>query len=126
LVRQDGLSFDAAHALVSEAVRELAGKYSPDAMVDRVIENAPHQLGRALLSKRAELLLALNPRHFVNIRGVVGGPAPAALAAALQQAEAEQRKAESWITQKQRLLNGYHGLMREARQQLFGAAGNRR
>ncbi len=126
LVRQDGLSFDAAHALVSQAVRELAGKYSPDAMVDQVVKHAPQQLGRALHTKRAELLEALNPRHFVNIRDVVGGPAPKALAAALQQAQAEQREAESWITQKQRLLNGYHGLMREAREQLFGAAGNQR
>ena len=62
-----------------------------------------------------QLLQALDPRHFVDIRRVIGGPAPEAVASALEQAEAEQRTAGPWIAEKRVLLNGYRGKMREQR-----------
>ena len=66
LVRQAGLSFHAAHGLVSEAVRKLDGQYSPVAMIDAVMELAPGQLGQNVECDRAQLLKALDPRHFVR------------------------------------------------------------
>lgn len=115
LVRHEGLSFHAAHELVSKAVRVLVGRYSPEAMVDEVVHLAPGQLGRRLTSGRAELLEALNPRHFVNVRRIAGGPAPEAVMEALEQADSEQREAETWIAEKQSLLKAYRSRMHAAR-----------
>lgn len=115
LVRLEGLSFEAAHGLVSRAVRELIGGYSPEAMVDEVMRLAPAEIGRVLASERAELLLALDPRHFVNIRRIAGGPAAEAVEGALHEADAEQQQSEVWIKEKQSLLNSYRNRMREER-----------
>ena len=120
LVRQDGLSFEAAHALVSEAVHEVTGRYSPDVMIDRVTEIAPRQIGRRLRAERAQLLKALDPRHFVDIRTIAGGPAREAVEAALEKADAEQRQAQAWLKGKQELLNSYRARMRNERSVLFG------
>ncbi len=123
LVRQADLSFHAAHALVSAAVHKLNGQYSPGAMIDAVLELAPDQLGRKLQCDRAELLKALDPCHFVDIRRGPGGPAREAVHSALAQADTEQREAQAWIAAKQAVLQGYHGRMVQERDDLFGNAG---
>ena len=125
LVRQAGLSFHAAHGLVSEAVRELGGHYSPDRMVNAVLELAPNQLGQPLECDPAELLKALDPRHFIDIRRVPGGPAADVVRSALAQADAEQREARAWIDAKQAILNSYRTRMRKEEEALSGSPTNR-
>ena len=83
LVRSESLNFHAAHLLVSEAVRALE-VYSPTLMVDTVQRLAREQLGRNLQTSREELLRALDPRWFVSIRRIPGGPAREPIQAALR------------------------------------------
>jgi argininosuccinate lyase len=106
LVRSEGLSFREAHHLVSGAVRALEGRYSPAAMVDHI---APH-----VTTGRETLLLALDPRHFVDIRTIPGGPAREPVVAALTEATAFAASTNDWIVQKTSLLNTYPNLIRQA------------
>jgi hypothetical protein len=48
---------------------------------------------------------ALDPRNFVRIRQVPGGPAPDVVAEALERAGGEQRQIEQWIRSKQEMLD---------------------
>jgi argininosuccinate lyase len=114
LVRSEGLNFRQAHHLVSAAVKHLEGKYSPSAMADAVETLAPAQLGRPLRTSRAELLASMDPRHFVDIRKIPGGPSPEALRPALDQAGAEVRGVKAWIAAKDELFQTYPRMIRDA------------
>jgi argininosuccinate lyase len=114
LVRREGLNFRQAHHLVSAAVKHLDGKYSPATMADAVETLAPEQLGRPLQISRADLLESMDPRHFVDIRTVPGGPAPQALRPALEQAEVEIRQVTAWIAAKDELLQNYPQMIKDA------------
>lgn len=105
LVRREGMTFREAHHLVSAAVKQLNGRYSPEAMVDAVQSLAPLKTGRD------ELLLALDARHFVNIRTVPGGPAPEALRSAIVESRSHCAETKSWIASKMALLEGYPKLL---------------
>ncbi len=100
VVRREGVSFREAHHLVSACVKELNGRYSALAFVESVEARAPTYFGRALRISRDELLEALDPRHFVNIRRIPGGPAPEALQKALEQAEAHLAESRTWLDAK--------------------------
>jgi argininosuccinate lyase len=102
LVRREGMSFREAHHLVSAAVKALHGRYSPEAMVDAVVSLAP-----SLKASRAELLEALDPRHFVEIRRIPGGPAPEVLKSALEEAENHIAETQGWLAKKTALMAGY-------------------
>jgi argininosuccinate lyase len=114
LVRREGVTFREAHRLVSAGVNELHGHYSQAAMVEAVAALAPAYFGRTLLASREELLEALDPRHFVNIRRTPGGPAPEALKPAIAQAEMQVAGTRSWIEEKSALLAGYPERIKEA------------
>ena len=119
LVRCEGVSFRESHHLVSAGVKELKGKYSAPAMVDAVEALAPSHLGRELRTAREELLEALDPRHFVDIRSVPGGPAPEALRPALQQAEAHLAETRVWIEAKSTVLAAYPDRIKDACRRLL-------
>ena len=121
LVRCEGVSFRESHHLVSAGVKELKGKYSAPAMVDAVEALAPSHLGRELRTGREELLEALDPRHFVDIRSVPGGPAPEALRPALEQAEAHLAETRVWIEAKSAVLAAYPDRIKEACRRLLAS-----
>jgi argininosuccinate lyase len=102
LVRREGMSFREAHHLVSAAVKALDGRYSPEAMVDAVVSLAP-----SLTASRAELLEALDPRHFVEIRRIPGGPASEVLQSAIEEAESHLAETEEWLEKKTALMARY-------------------
>jgi argininosuccinate lyase len=91
LVRREGITFREAHHRVSAAVKKLDGRYSPEAMVDAIDSTVP----------RVELLEALEPRHFVDIRNVPGGPGPDAMRSALAEAEASVVDGKAWLALRQ-------------------------
>jgi argininosuccinate lyase len=118
LVRSESLSFHAAHRLVSEGVRALDGRYSPEGMVDAVQTLAREHLGRDLHTAREHLLRALDPRWFVSIRRIPGGPAPERVHEALREAEAALAETGGWIGAKQQLLGSYSERIRSARERI--------
>ena len=108
LVRKEGLNFKEAHHLVSAAVKQLNGKYTPATMAD-AIESL-----RNLTITRAELLESLDPRHFVEVRTVPGGPSPKSLEPALTEAEQEITTSKAWLASKEALQSEYPTRIRQA------------
>jgi argininosuccinate lyase len=115
LVRGDGLSFRSAHHLVSEAVRHLNGRYTEEAMVEGVSTLAEKVIGRPLSTPREELLRALDPVHFVNIRLIPGGPARDAVLQAIEKAEGEAAEDKRWIAEKSLRLDEYRARLKDSR-----------
>jgi argininosuccinate lyase len=99
LVRQAGLSFREAHGLVSKAVKSAGEDDSPSA-----IASALHSENPSLPLTRDEIERALNPKNFVNVRRVTGGPAPEVVHEALSRARDEQAAFERWIRSKKEVL----------------------
>ena len=114
LVREEGISFLAAHRLVAAAVEATGREYSPERMVAEIERLAPETLGKALQKRREAWLRALDPEHFVRIRNIAGGPAPEAVRAQIASAKREQAEAHEWLEAKRALLEDYPRLIRDA------------
>jgi argininosuccinate lyase len=99
LLREEGLSFKAAHELVAVAVRQ-AGSDDPAAVAASLLAAAPRLLGRPLRMSRQEIEAALDPWRFVLVRNVEGGPSPEAVNAQLDGQSAAARAAGSWLREK--------------------------
>jgi argininosuccinate lyase len=100
LVRQTGMSFREAHALVARAVKASGTDDRPAAIAQVFLSQNP-----SLGLEKEFVERALDPRNFVRIRRVTGGPAPEVVAEALARAAAGQQEIEEWIRSKQELLD---------------------
>jgi argininosuccinate lyase len=100
LVRETGMSFREAHALVARAVEASGADNRPEAIAEVFLSQNP-----SLGVDQAVVERALDPRNFVRIRQVPGGPAPDVVAEALARAVTEQGQIEEWIRSKQELLD---------------------
>jgi argininosuccinate lyase len=95
LVRDQGLPFKTAHAI---AARLIVGRQrDPErSMVDLLADASGELLGRRLTYADAELARILSPRHFVEIRRTLGGPAPEETARAAKASRQLLEGDESW------------------------------
>ena len=100
LVRHMGMSFREAHARVARAVEASGADHRPEAIARVFLSQNP-----SLGVDPAVVARALDPRNFVRIRQVPGGPAPDVVAEALSRAVTEQGQIEEWIRSKQELLD---------------------
>jgi argininosuccinate lyase len=100
LVRHLGMGFHEAHALVSKAVKAAGEDDSPGAIATALLLENP-----SVGLTQHEIERALDPRNFVNVRRVIGGPAPEIVTEALSRARKEQASFEQWIRSKQDMLN---------------------
>ena len=96
LVREHRLPFKTAHAIAARLVG--GGQRDPARPLAQILGDASAELlGTPLTYSEAELAKILSPRHFVEIRQTLGGPAPEETARAArvsrQQLEADKR---SW------------------------------
>ena len=120
LVRRAGMSFGAAHELVSHAVKEMtaAGESSDAGEMARIVERELRgrsalrdgEFSGELLSV-GEIVRSLSPRNFVEVRSVIGGPAARAL-------EPEIRRACEQIGVDRRWLRDTGEDLRRARAEL--------
>ena len=94
------MSFREAHALVARAVEASGADDRPEAIARVFLSQNP-----SLGVDPAVVERALDPRNFVRIRQVPGGPAPDVVAEALARAGAEQGQIEEWIRSKRELLD---------------------
>jgi argininosuccinate lyase len=99
LVRQAGMSFREAHTLVSKSVKAAGEDDSPSAISTALLAEDP-----SVPLTQHEIERALDPRNFVNVRRVAGGPAPEIVAEALSRARDEQSTFEEWIQSKEKML----------------------
>jgi len=75
LVREHGLAFKTAHAISARLVRGRQG--DPKRPLSELLANASTELlGTPLTYSEKQLDEILSPRHFVEIRRTLGGPAP--------------------------------------------------
>jgi argininosuccinate lyase len=116
LVRSEPMSFRDAHHIVSAAVRSLGGRYSAEAMVDTVLSAV------SLRTPRKELLKALDPVNFVEVRRIPGGPAMEPVLEAIGEAESEIGAIDAWLASKTALLRGLTGRIEQARRALLTSA----
>jgi len=114
LVRDERLSFRAAHHLVSEAVKAVGPVYDRDRMVDQMLALAPQVIGRSLTVSRARLNEALDPVHFVAVRTIVGGPGLPAITDQIREAQEGIAIDRAWLQQKRGLLQAYVDKTHEA------------
>lgn len=116
LVRVTGMSFHAAHGIVSNTVRELHGVYDADTMTVLVERELA---GRYVLS-RAEIRSALSAANFVAVRKVPGGPAAEALEPEILRARDQASTDEAWLEQCRQSLAAAHEAMRVECDRLMG------
>jgi len=107
LVRKEGMSFRQAHQLVSQAVEAVAGAYTHQRLVAALKRLAPKVIERRLKLSYRECLKALDPRHFVEIRTIEGGPAPSRMQAAIARSRKVLTADQVWVKRKQQLLQNY-------------------
>jgi argininosuccinate lyase len=110
LVRDDGLPFRTAHAIAQRLI-SVRQRQPERPLVDVLAEVSSELLGASLEYSEAELARVLSPRHFVEIRRTLGGPAPEETARAAsvsrQQLDADQTwwsNATDALAKAQRLL----------------------
>ncbi|MBZ5619527.1 MAG: argininosuccinate lyase [Acidobacteriia bacterium] len=100
LVRQEGVSFRQAHAMVARAVETSGGDDRAGAIAAVLLEQNP-----SLHLSRDGIERALDPENFVRVRRVVGGPAPEIAAEALGRARTQQARIADWIRLKEEMLD---------------------
>ncbi len=106
LVRRYGLPFRTAHAIVARLVqRALAEGIEPTEITPAQVDEAAQAvLGRPLHMDEEVLHQALDAEHFVRVREIEGGPAPAAMKRALSQLQEELDQDQHWLSERRAAL----------------------
>lgn len=117
LVRLEKISFRQAHHVVSNTVREMANKgleKLSELTYELVNNQALDVLKRPLTLSQEEFEKTLSPSNFVELRTILGGPAPATVKASLAQSAKRLSEATDWaegkirkIEQSETNLNSY-------------------
>jgi argininosuccinate lyase len=112
LVRDQGLPFGTAHKIAGRVVR--ARHDHPSAPVSMLLAGASADvLGAALHYDDATLEQVLSPRHFVETRKTLGGPAPERTIEAIAQSRAALAADEAWWHGRRDALARAAGLLRD-------------
>jgi argininosuccinate lyase len=97
LARDQGLAFRKAHAIAAHFVG--GRQRHPDRPFTALLADASTEvLGKALTYTEEDLSRILSPRHFVEVRRTLGGPAPEETARAAKVSREQLDADESWWT----------------------------
>jgi argininosuccinate lyase len=96
LVREHGLAFDIAHGIACRVV-QTRGSIPEARLSDTVAEASRALLGRPLVYQEDVLNAILSPRHFVEVRTTLGGPAPSETARALAASTSVLVRDREWL-----------------------------
>lgn len=107
LVREVGLPFRQAHKVVATVVRQAVadGISADEITLARLQAAARAVVGRELPFNAAQLARALDPDHFIALRTVAGGVAPAATASLLDHLDAQLAADQAWLVAAQARLS---------------------
>jgi argininosuccinate lyase len=122
LVRVTGMSFHAAHGIVSRAVREMNGSYDAEMMVD-IVERELSAGGYVV--SREQIRESLRARNFVAVRKIPGGPAAEVLEPEIKRAQDQLAADEQWLDTTSAKTSGARTLLRQASDSLLSRAGGR-
>ncbi|WP_374713047.1 argininosuccinate lyase [Symbiobacterium terraclitae] len=126
LVREAGLPFRTAHSVAAALVKLAEAKGIRDVrqVEPGLVEEAALQvLGRPLGVPAEKLRQALDPVHFVAVRTVRGGVAPAEVRRMIGVREAHQAELTAWLAGARSRLEAAAGRLAEACRSLAGAPG---
>lgn len=107
LVRSENISFRQSHCIVSKCVRTLLEekKESLENLTwELVNEKSIEEIGKPLKITKEQFTLALKPQYFVEIRTLLGGPAPNTMRKSLLQAKAISPLLEDWVKEKENCI----------------------
>ncbi len=104
LVRDLGISFHHAHAIVSAAVQQ--ARTAGDDDLPALSRNVHRRLqAESLTISQEKILAAVDPEHFIAVRRISGGPAPEALLPEIARAHAQQAQHEEWLVAERQHLH---------------------
>jgi argininosuccinate lyase len=117
LVREHGLSFGAAHGVARRVVEGRAK--NPSTLLSGVVAAATGELlGSPIHYSEETLASMLSPRHFVEVRATLGGPAPVETARALDQSRSILEADRAWLRQTREHLSAAAERLKERSAQL--------
>jgi argininosuccinate lyase len=97
LVRDHGIPFGAGHSIAARLIEKV--RRDPQAsLATALAEVSAAVTGRALTYDDAKLREILSPRHFIEIRRTLGGPAPELTGAAIEASKKLLDGDRSWLT----------------------------
>jgi argininosuccinate lyase len=117
LVRDHGLSFGQAHAIVAGLVRRQTAAPDVDAST-HLQEASAEVMGAALTLSTADLARLLDPDHFVRARRTPGGPAPDVTEAALAESTVRLDRDRAAVDERRASLRSADADRRRALQKL--------
>jgi argininosuccinate lyase len=109
LVRLQGLSFREAHSIVAAAVK------SGDDAHGRIVDDVLRALGPAAKCEREQLLRALDPTAFVELRSIIGGPAPSEVRRTLNEFATSINANDAWVTAKRDRIQQCRSVLYESK-----------
>jgi argininosuccinate lyase len=96
LAREHGLAFKTAHAIAGRLLE--AHEQNPRAALTDVLAAVCLQLsGRPIVMSAERLMEVLSPRHFVEVRTTLGGPAPVAMDRAISDSRERLAGDRAWL-----------------------------
>ena len=103
LVRSENISFRQSHSIVSRCVRTLM-ENSEESLTNLTWEIANEKslevTGKPLQISQNDFYHALQPDYFINVRKILGGPAPETMRQSLKIAEKDAATMEEWVRDK--------------------------
>jgi argininosuccinate lyase len=106
LVRRDQLPFRTAHQIVAECVKR-ATEGRVELSFDLLQTVARGIINRSVSLTPDEVSKALDPRNFVNVRGILGGPAPEETRRAVAVERHSEKDDEQWFETRRAALESY-------------------
>lgn len=103
LVRSENISFRQSHSIVSLCVRTLMenGEESLSNLTWEIAnEKSLEVTGKPLHISQNDFYHALQPDYFINVRKILGGPAPETMRQSLKIAEKDAATMEEWVRDK--------------------------
>lgn len=103
LVRSENISFRQSHSIVSRCVRTLMenGEESLSNLTWEIAnEKSIEVTGKPLHISQDDFYHALKPEYFVNVRKILGGPAPETMRQSLKIAEKDAATMDEWVRDK--------------------------
>lgn len=103
LVRSEAISFRQAHSIVSNCVKELLtrGEESLEKLTwELANEQSLLVTKKPLVISQEDFYAALKPEHFIQVRTLMGGPAPETMRASLKVAEQHAQDMLTWLESK--------------------------
>ncbi len=122
LVREAGLPFRSAHKVVATMVRQAVADGIPSTALtlERLQAAAQAAIGRSIAISEEQFTLALDAHHFIEVRAGLGGVAPAATAAVLDDLANALQDDENWLESTQNRLATADALRSGSAQAMVG------